>query len=197
MMFRRRPFRPRRPLIPRHYLRHFGDDPQQALRKAHHLMENGNFQEAAKLFERLAKGAQDRGILKHAPFLYFKAARCRLETSQTRRAVGLLSLGLKLLADTQRWQALHWAGDRAVAELRHHGQSQTAEEVQEWLDKTLKDHPESAQEAPTPQTRGGEIPKLPAKCPFCGATIRADQVEWINEVSAECIYCGSSVTTEE
>jgi len=36
---------------------------------------------------------------------------------------------------------------------------------------------------------------LPPTCSQCGGPLRADEVEWINATSAECPYCGSTVTT--
>jgi len=41
------------------------------------------------------------------------------------------------------------------------------------------------------------LPRLPASCPFCGAPLRSDQVEWIDERRARCAYCGSPVKAGE
>jgi hypothetical protein len=162
------------------------------------MKDAGNYEEAAEIFERLAKGAQDRGILKHAPFLYLQAAHCCLLASKTDRGVGLMSQGLRLLEETQRWPALHKAGERSVTELKNLGHTEVAEKIQEWLDETLKDHPEATSpEYGTPYATQKRIPKLPSKCPHCGATLRSDQAEWIDETTAECIYCGSAVKSEE
>lgn len=41
-----------------------------------------------------------------------------------------------------------------------------------------------------------EVPRsLPAKCPNCAGTLRADKVKWINERSAICPWCNSTVKT--
>jgi len=185
-MFRRRPLGRRfRPTPP-------GGGPRQALMNANRLEEAGNYRDAAKIFERLARGAHQRGILKHAPFLYLRAAHCFLHASQAEHALDLMNQGLQLLEDTRRWLALNKAGSRSVYELKEMGHIQAANEVQAWLEKTLKDHPEAVQAATLPSKPS---PKLPSKCPFCGATIRSDQVEWIDEDTAECLYCGSAVQT--
>ncbi|MBI3741222.1 MAG: hypothetical protein HY257_05635 [Chloroflexi bacterium] len=47
--------------------------------------------------------------------------------------------------------------------------------------------------APSIASRG----KLPPKCPQCAAPVRSDEVEWIDNDSAECNYCGSVIQTEE
>jgi hypothetical protein len=35
--------------------------------------------------------------------------------------------------------------------------------------------------------------KLPAVCPKCGAPVRSDEVEWIDDNSAECDFCGAII----
>jgi len=159
---------------------------------ANRLEESGHYRDAGEIFERLARGAQQRGILKHAPFLYLRAAHCYLHASQADHALNLMKQGLQLLEDTRRWQALSKAGERSIQELEELGHTQAASETRVWLDKILQDHPEAVQAASvTPQP----ALKLPEKCPFCGATIRSDQVEWIDQDTAECLYCGSAVQT--
>ena len=39
-------------------------------------------------------------------------------------------------------------------------------------------------------------PILPTHCPSCGAAIKPDVVEWLDDVTAECGYCGSPVLEE-
>jgi hypothetical protein len=36
-----------------------------------------------------------------------------------------------------------------------------------------------------------EKPRLPGKCPQCGGTVHPQEVEWIDERTASCDYCGS------
>ena len=38
--------------------------------------------------------------------------------------------------------------------------------------------------------------RLPAKCLSCYAPLRADEVEWVDAQSAECVYCGAVVRAE-
>ena len=171
--------------------------PQAALRQAQRMKEAGDYKEAARIFERLAKGAEDRRI-ERAPFLYLQAAHCCLLSRQTERGVGLTSHGLRLLAQEGRWTALCRAGSRSVEILREHNQLEIADQIQIWLNEQLADHPE-ARSAPvsSPVTQPDEsTARLPEKCPYCGASLRSDQVHWIDARCAECIYCGSSVSVE-
>jgi NAD-dependent SIR2 family protein deacetylase len=39
-------------------------------------------------------------------------------------------------------------------------------------------------------------PPLPTHCPSCGGAVRPDEIEWLDEVTAECDYCGSPLRSE-
>ena len=34
---------------------------------------------------------------------------------------------------------------------------------------------------------------LPTKCPSCGAAIRPNEVKWLDDITAECRYCGMPI----
>ncbi|MEW5868292.1 MAG: hypothetical protein AB1894_03390 [Chloroflexota bacterium] len=190
-MFRRRPLR--RAIMGRPPL---GEPARRALMHGHHLMETGNYAEAAQVFERLASEAQARGMLPRAPQLYFQASRARMLAGQVPQALDLLYKGLQILADTQHWQHLYKAGLRAVEGLKQQGHPKEAEQVQAWIDAAIKDHPE-AKQAALEAAAPARPRHIPAKCPFCGGSIRPNEVEWLDETTAECPYCGSSVQSEE
>jgi hypothetical protein len=77
-------------------------------------------------------------------------------------------------------------GQRMVDELTARGLTAEAAEIAGLLGASLpKDLP--AEPAPTKR------PILPTHCPSCGGAVKSDEVEWIDEVTAECDYCGSPV----
>ncbi|MBN2547665.1 MAG: zinc ribbon domain-containing protein [Anaerolineales bacterium] len=197
-MFRRGPFRPRRIIGPRRPAAPLAEVVRQALQNANRMMEAGDYIPAAETFERLAEGAQARGMLQRAPQLYLQAGRARLLANQVQKGYDLVQKGLTLLARTERWGSLHRFGSAAVAQLSQLGQTEKAAQLQSWLDGALKDHPEAIQEAGfTPSAAGStqadQKPRLPAKCPFCGANIRPNEVEWLDDQTSECPYCGSPI----
>lgn len=160
------------------------------LRRANKLTENGDHINAAKIFERLAVAAHDRGIFRHAPMLYLQAAKAYVLGGEIEAGFPLAQKGLDLLAETEQWQRLSVTGNRAIKVLKDAGFSTEAGELQAWLDSTLAGRQFSPADAPA------QPGHLPPKCPFCGATIRSDEVEWIDSRSAECTYCGSAVPTD-
>ena len=196
-MFRRRPLRRRilrRPLAP---VGPPPGGPRQALLHANQLMENGDYKEAAEIFERLADGAEKREMFRRAPYLFLQAARARLWASQVQRADELLYRGLNILVRTGQWNTLYRLGNTAINEYKRLEQQEAADKLQAWLDEALGDHPEATQPASTRPEKAIKRATLPGKCPYCGASIRPDEVEWLDQQTAECVYCGSSVKAEK
>ena len=186
-MFRRRGFvRPLR--------REFTPDIPPALQRANELMAIGNYNGAAVAFEGLARGAEARGGPR-APHLYLQAGRARLLAGQAAAGMGHIKHGFALFAASQQWPALHRTGQLMVAFLTERGLAKEAQEISDYLKATLPPVPVSdfgSQAAPGERAK----PLLPTTCPCCGGPIRADEVEWVDEVTAECPYCGSAVRGE-
>jgi len=182
--------RRRRPAIRRagvNKAQQVGAAAQQILRRAHRLMEKGDHKGAAAIFERLARGAEDRGMLRHAPNLYLQAARANLLSGNEKKGKDLLYLGLKIFAQTEHWPALARAGKRSLTDLQQQGYQEIADEISEWLTKTLPEPIDSYQQAPSNKAQ------LPLKCSNCGGALRPDEVEYLDATTGECPYCGSAV----
>ncbi len=179
MRRRRRPMGP----PPQH------DRAHRALQRAHRSMENGDYANAATIFERLARGAHDRGMLRQAPRLYLQAGRAYTLAGNTEKGTDLLRQGLNIFVAAQHWGRLHQTGQRVVDELEQWGHADHTKEFEEWLKDTLPEKAETYQDA----GRSTRRPELPLHCPSCGGPIRADEVEWQDASTAECPYCGSGV----
>jgi hypothetical protein len=167
--------------------RNINPNAQKFLKRAHQLMENGNHSDASNIFERLARGAEDKGMLRHAPNLYLQAARANLLSGDIKKGADLVNHGLGIFAKTQRWPALARAGNRVVGELNNLGYPEISEEISKWLTATLPESLESYQ-----QLQDKNV-KFPLKCPYCGGTLRLDEIERIDNTTGECPYCGSAV----
>ncbi len=181
-MFRRPFVRPlRRALRP---------DVHPLLRRANELMAAGNYQAAAEAYEQLARGAQTRGLPRDAQ-LFLQAGRCHILAAQVPAGMADLKQGLTIIANRGNYQHLQNAGQRAVAELNQRGLTAEAAEIESLLKASL---PASFAAGPA----AGPAPKrlLPTACPSCGAPLRSDDVEWIDEVTAECPFCGGAVRAQ-
>lgn len=190
-MFRRglsrRPFRRAAPI---------GEASRLALIRANQLNDSGEYIKAAEIFERVAQRMENRLRPNRAAFLFLQAGHSRLLARQIDPAMQLTKRGFAIMAQNQNWRAYSRGANMMVLELERLGYTKQADEIQ-----TLINQNPSIRLAPLPGTGPNQplqkpAPRLPGKCPFCGASLRSDMAEWIDDASAECPYCGSAVQAE-
>ena len=155
------------------------------LQEANFAFDKGEYGRAGELFENLAKVADARGGPR-APIFHLQAGRARVLAGQTKLGMPSLKRGLELFAQRGQWQKLHQMGQRVVGELSARGLSGEASEIEALITKLSPSMPEI-------EVKPANKPILPTHCPSCGAALRPDEVEWLDEVTAECAYCGSPV----
>jgi hypothetical protein len=80
---------------------------------------------------------------------------------------------------------LNQAGTRTIAELKERGLEVEATNIEILLGTLL---PDTFSAEPL-----AKRPSIPTHCPSCGAPLRPDEVDWLDDVTAECGYCGSPV----
>ena len=185
-MFRRRAFvrAARRALMP---------DIPPLLQRANQLMAAGDYSGAAAAFEEMARGAVARNGPR-APIFLIQAGRARILTGQVPAGMAHIKQGLSLFAARGQWPELHRAGTRAVAELNQSGLTAEARQIEDYLKATLPPMPGGYLGPAAPAER--RKPVLPTNCPGCGGPVRADEVEWVDDSTAACPYCGSAVRGE-
>jgi hypothetical protein len=148
-------------------------------------MSEGNFKEAGALFEELALGAARRGIPR-APQLFLQAGHAFVKAEDSEHGIELLKRGLKSMGKMGQLRRLPAASQRVLSELQSLGLQEESTKLEEEINQLLAQWGVSLA-APTHQSKL----HLPAKCPQCGGTVHPQEVEWIDERSASCDYCGS------
>lgn len=157
------------------------------LQEAIFMFDKGEYGRAGELFERIAQTTDARGGPR-APLFHLQAGRARVLAGQTKLGIPSLKRGLELLAQRSQWQKLQQAAERVIAELNDRGLSNEAMEMESWIRNLSPSMPAmEAQSVPVKR------PSLPTHCPSCGAALRPDEVEWLDDATAECAYCGSPV----
>jgi hypothetical protein len=155
------------------------------VRRAHSLLEKGQHENAAQLFERQARDAADRGKHLPAAHLYLQAGRARLLTGDTTASEQLLYEGLGILAASADRRRLALSGNQFIEDLENLGQDQLALDVRAWLEQTLELNPGAVvgvSDASDARTR----PSI--QCPQCQAFLRpADIEQWETWCSHLCI----------
>ena len=150
------------------------------------MMEIGQHKDAAKIFERLARDAEDRGRSKVAHNLYFQAGRASLLAGEAGGAE-LLEHGLAVLAGKSLWPTLARACHRIFRELEQLGYPELLSSLSEWSTTVL----------PNPISHylviGNTNANLPLKCPDCAGVLHPGDIEMLDETYAECPFCGSTI----
>ena len=161
------------------------------LRRAHELMASGNYAAAADTFEKLARAGEARQHPKTGQ-MYLQAGRAHILAGQKPAGYQSIKTGLATLQRMGITMQLERAGQRIVNELGQHGMTAEAQEVSQWLQKNTPASSVGTAASPSPSKK----PVLPTHCPGCGGPLRADDVDWLDEATAECNWCGSPVRGE-
>ena len=169
----------------RHIRKTLSQNVPPVLQEANFTFDKGEYGRAAKLYEDIAKTADARGGLR-APLFHLQAGRSRVYAGQTQLGLPSLKRGLELFALRGQMHKLHQAGDRLIADLKARGLHTEAAEMDSWLKQFSSSQPGS-------ESQAVHKADLPTHCASCGASIRPDEVEWLDESTAECAYCGSPV----
>ena len=180
-----------RRLFRRHIRQTLSENVPPILQEANFVFDKGEYGRAAELFERLAQTADSRGGPRAALF-HLQAGRARVRAGQISLGMPSLKRGLELLAQRRQFPRLNKAERRVLAELNERGLRDEASEIETWLKTILPFTP-----AATEPKGASKSSALPSHCPACGAGIRLDEVEWLDEFTAECAYCGSPIRAED
>ena len=162
----------------------FAADIPPILQEANMAFEKGEYGRAAERYDRLARVADARGGPR-AAVLLLQAGRSRVFAGQAMLGLPSIKRGLELLAERGQLPRVHQAGARTIAELRERGLEDEALNIEIFLGTIL---PKTFSTEPAVKR-----PALPTHCPSCGAPLRPDEAEWLDDDTAECGYCGSPV----
>lgn len=182
-MFRKRMFRPRGRIQ--------GPAMHPMLQRANELMAIGDYIGAARAFEELAKRAGSRNG-PAAPHLYIQTGKAYIQVGQVSTGLVHIHTALKLFAGRGEWLKFQRNRRRMVEELRRSGLEDEANVLMNFMtgdlpaELKMSEFEQTTDQKPVAKARA----TLPTNCQECGAPLRLDQVEWLDENTAECPYCG-------
>jgi hypothetical protein len=104
---------------------------------------------------------------------------------ETARGLTLAERGLGWIREGESGTKLAMLRDRVVEALRKSGHTAEADRIQQAFGSAVVPEADAARRS------------LPAACPQCGGAVRPDEVDWIDDRTAVCDYCGSVVKSEE
>jgi hypothetical protein len=150
-------------------------------------MSDGDYVGAANTLEQLARAAEARGGPR-APFFHIQAGRARAMAGQPEEALASLERGLGLFAVRGQSGKLAGFGNRLISELSQRGFTNESQQLVAYLENLSPGF-----QASTTANAAVKHPPLPTHCPGCGAPVRPDEVDWLDDVTAECSFCGTPV----
>jgi len=193
-MWRRRPIPPfRRPILGRAGFGMVTANPK--LLEANRFFENGDYTDAAEIFEDLAIKAVARQI-PQSPHLFLLAGTARMKADDIQSAIVLFKRGLGLFLERKKWGHLRKASDNTIERLKSNGFKEQAAELQIWLDGQI---PDNVKSLPIWTERTAAFThnkrELPTHCPTCGGPVNPKELEWFG-LNANCNYCGTLLSGE-
>jgi hypothetical protein len=163
------------------------------LKEANALFMNGEYAKAAELFESISTAAFERGGPR-APKFLIQAGRARIYAGQADAGMKLIFRGLEVLKQQGRLLELERICTRVCADFSARQFNDQAVEIDRWLGKNFPERPPRSEIGATDHRR---VMLLPTQCPSCGAAVHPEEVEWVDEFTAECSYCGNLLRKEE
>lgn len=185
--YRRRPIRPGGRAWQRRIAPPVAHGVLRRINQAHALNAEGQHRQAAILFEELALDAPRQDI-RRAPQFAIQAGMAWLAAGENERALDRFRRALGAIrrhAQPRRYQS---ASQRVFERLRQHGLTAEAAALEAELERQPFEPAQAGEPPSAPAAR-----RLPGKCASCGSTLRSDEVEWIDDDSAACDYCGSVI----
>ena len=155
---------------------------------AHAHFESGRYIDAGVIFENIARMAASHNGPR-APRFYLQAGRSFLYGGNIEHGMALLENSRNLFIQYGRTEVIPLIILNLQAELQQMGLLEQSKQVAQW-----------AVGLPIPrQSPGSAVNKhslLPLKCPSCGGPVIPLDTIWLDDNTAECVYCGSLIRGE-
>jgi hypothetical protein len=164
---------------------------ERSLQRVQRLILVGRFGQAAALLAGLANQVETAGRPRAAAELHARAAHCYVEGGIASAALAEASSALLSFKGAGMSGRFTRFDANITRKMQAHGMQAGVEALRaQFGAEEIEFKPELQAAAP------GRRLILPAACPQCGAPVRGDEVEWIDEHSVECAYCGAVIEAQ-
>lgn len=189
----RRPSNPARPpAFPRELDAARGD-----IVRAHEAIQNGDYVTAEEMFIRVGALAAGHQRFRRAGHLYVQAARAALAGGNLTQATAHADKAIAAFVKSGDLPLAVHVMNRLADHFARKGHEAEASALREKLNaRLLEINADPASVRPYHKAAPAEKPReLPAQCDACLGPVRPDEVQWLNETSASCAYCGNTLKT--
>jgi HAMP domain-containing protein len=157
---------------------------------ANRLFAAGRTGEAATIFARLAQEMEDSQHPRRAANLHARAAHAYADGQNGSAALTQARAALSLFIQYKMVNRTPQFYTNITNKMTQRGMSKEVELIRHEFGKLVGELP-----AQISQGRVGTHGSLPSTCTQCGAPLRSDEVEWVDDQTVECGYCGALMKT--
>ncbi len=160
----------------------------EVLAKANQMVANGNPSGAAPLYTELAREL-DTPRPRRAANLHARAAHAYADAGNEQLALAQARAALTMFIQYQMINRTPVFFANITRKFNNKGMKNSASALQNEFGNRVGPMP--------PQPAPGSVKRgvLPTNCPKCGAPIHGDEATWIDNLTAECDYCGAAIRT--
>ncbi len=177
------------------------DRPRDKLLQARALLRDGQFAQAAPLFEELATLARQNNMPGLAGEAALRAAQCYVRSGNMPQADERGHDAVRFLIQAGHYERVAQVAPRIIQALERNGRQSEAQALREELRRAAPGARRLGRRPVGPLRRRFGPPEarplvqrqLPTSCPSCGAPVRADEVDWTGPANAACAYCGAGL----
>jgi len=160
----------------------------QAISQAFRLHANGKSGEAAVIFARLAQQMETSHAPRRAANLHAQAAHAYIDNQEAAPGLSEAQKALNLFLQTQMTPRAVQFYTNITQKLQNRGMNSASQKLQDEFGSQIGSIP-TRQSPPVAPSTG----RLPTTCPQCGGPIHRDAVDWVDNRTIECAYCGALI----
>jgi len=185
-----------------------GADQLALLQQANQLMTAGQAGQAAPLFAQLAAQMEASRHPRRAANLHARAAHAFADNQQGQLALGQARSALNLFLSNRMPLRAPMFFSNITRKMNNHGMQNAAQSLQQeyggrlqgggplrgggGLRRRMAGLGAAGPAAPAEPVHGA----LPTSCPKCGAPVHGSEINWVDNNTAECDYCGALMRAE-
>lgn len=158
----------------------------QAMNQANQLVAGGQPILAAPIFAQLAGNMETSNHPRRAANLHAQAAHAYADGQDEQDALTQARRALSLFIQYQMVNRTPVFYANITRKFTGKGMKNSAEALAKEFGPVVGGMPVPV---PTSSPRGS----LPTSCPKCGAPLHASEATWVDSITAECAYCGTSI----
>ncbi len=158
--------------------------------QANQLLAQGKKLEAGAIFAGVADELKDSNHPRRAANVYTRAAHAYADGNDASNALACSRQALSLFIQNKMARRAAMFYTNITRKMSAHGMKEAEVALRgEFADKVAGQTFEPRQ-APHPHGT------LPTDCPKCGAPVHGDDVNWVDEHTVECEYCGALIRVD-